>query len=263
MAVQRLGIIMNGVTGRMGTNQHLVRSIVAIRKEGGVALRNGDRVMPDPVLVGRNAGKLSALADAHGIKRTSTNLGRRTRRPGRHRLLRCRHHPGASDAARPRPSTPASTSIARSRFATNSGGSRRHRAARPRTAGIKHGVVQDKLFLPGLGKLKLLIDSGFFGPHPVGARRVRLLGVRGRPAADAAAVLELSAPRTAAASFLDMLCHWRYVLDNTFGNVKSVSVPRRHAHLRAHRRGRQTLQGRPPTTPPTQRSSSTAVSSPT
>jgi hypothetical protein len=63
MATKRLGIIMNGVTGRMGTNQHLVRSILAIRKEGGVTLPNGDRVMPDPILVGRNAGKLAALAE--------------------------------------------------------------------------------------------------------------------------------------------------------------------------------------------------------
>ena len=67
MAQQRLGIIMNGVTGRMGTNQHLVRSIVAIRAQGGVALKNGDRVMPDPILVGRNEAKLAELAKAHGI----------------------------------------------------------------------------------------------------------------------------------------------------------------------------------------------------
>ena len=64
MAQQRLGIIMNGVTGRMGMNQHLIRSIVAIRAEGGVALKSGDRVMPDPILVGRNAAKVEQLAKA-------------------------------------------------------------------------------------------------------------------------------------------------------------------------------------------------------
>jgi len=74
MAVRRLGIVMNGVTGRMGTNQHLVRSIVAIRREGGVALKNGDRVMPDPILVGRSESKLSGLAKAHGLERISTSL---------------------------------------------------------------------------------------------------------------------------------------------------------------------------------------------
>src|SRR5512138_2851204 len=74
MATQRLGIVMNGVTGRMGTNQHLIRSIVAIRNAGGVALANGDRVMPDPLLIGRNAEKIESLARAHGIARFGTNL---------------------------------------------------------------------------------------------------------------------------------------------------------------------------------------------
>src|SRR5512132_828872 len=68
MAERRLGIIMNGVTGRMGMNQHLVRSILAIREQGGVALRNGDRVMPDPILLGRNRDKLVALARETGIE---------------------------------------------------------------------------------------------------------------------------------------------------------------------------------------------------
>src|SRR5262249_25326250 len=74
LAQKRLGIIMNGVTGRMGTNQHLVRSIVAIRAQGGVALKNGDRVMPDPILVGRNEAKVAELAKAHGIARWTTDL---------------------------------------------------------------------------------------------------------------------------------------------------------------------------------------------
>src|SRR6185369_17075386 len=74
MGVRRLGIIMNGVTGRMGTNQHLVRSIVAIRAQGGVALSNGDSVMPDPILVGRSQEKLGALAKANGITRVTTDL---------------------------------------------------------------------------------------------------------------------------------------------------------------------------------------------
>ena len=74
MAVKRLGIIMHGVTGRMGMNQHLIRSICAIRDQGGVALKNGDRVMPDPILVGRSAAKVETLAKAHGIARWTTDL---------------------------------------------------------------------------------------------------------------------------------------------------------------------------------------------
>jgi predicted dehydrogenase len=74
MAQKTLGIVMNGVTGRMGMNQHLIRSIVAIRNQGGVTLANGDKLMPDPILIGRNAEKIEALARAHGIARHGTNL---------------------------------------------------------------------------------------------------------------------------------------------------------------------------------------------
>ena len=74
MTTRRLGIIMNGVTGRMGTNQHLVRSVLAIRAQGGVKLANGDRVMPDPILIGRNADKVAALAKQYGVERWSTDL---------------------------------------------------------------------------------------------------------------------------------------------------------------------------------------------
>jgi hypothetical protein len=73
MATQRLGLIMHGVTGRMGMNQHLIRSIVAIRKQGGVTLSNGDKVMPDPILIGRNAEKMEALAKAWNIERWGTD----------------------------------------------------------------------------------------------------------------------------------------------------------------------------------------------
>ena len=74
MTTKRLGIIMHGVTGRMGMNQHLIRSIVAIRKQGGVTLSNGDRVMPDPILIGRNLDKIEALAKAHNIERFGDDL---------------------------------------------------------------------------------------------------------------------------------------------------------------------------------------------
>jgi predicted dehydrogenase len=219
MATQRLGIIMNGVTGRMGMNQHLIRSIVAIRRQGGVALANGDRVMPDPILIGRNAEKVEALARAHGIDRFSTDLDgalanrddavffdaattqmrpallKRAIAAGKH--VYC-EKPIAVDLAQ-------ALEIART----------------AERAGIRHGAVQDKLFLPGLLKLKMLRDAGFFG---------RMLSVRGefgywvfegdlqpaqRPswnyrAEDGGGVI------------LDMMCHWRYVLDNLFGEVKSI-----------------------------------------
>ena len=115
MAQHRLGIIMNGVTGRMGMNQHLIRSIVAIRAQGGVTLKNGDRVMPDPILVGRNAEKLAALAKAHGIDALDHRPRRGAEEPGRHAVLRCGHHATARRAVAQGDRRPASTSIARSR----------------------------------------------------------------------------------------------------------------------------------------------------
>jgi predicted dehydrogenase len=220
MAVQRLGIIMNGVTGRMGTNQHLVRSILAIRKEGGVALRNGDRVMPDPILVGRNPAKLAALAKAHGIERTTTSLDA---------ALADKNDTVFFDAAttQARPTLLAKAIDAGKHIYCEKPVATGLEEAvgivrKAKSAGIKHGVVQDKLFLPGLRKLKLLIDSGFFG---------RILSVRGE---FGYWVFEGDLQPTQRPSWnyraedgggiiLDMLCHWRYVLDNTFGNVKSVS----------------------------------------
>jgi len=91
MAKRRIGLIMHGVTGRMGMNQHLIRSIVAIRKDGGVPLRNGDRLMPDPIIVGRNREKLEALAKQHGLERLGTDLEAALAAPRDESLLRRRH----------------------------------------------------------------------------------------------------------------------------------------------------------------------------
>src|SRR5919198_5907693 len=220
MAQQRLGIIMNGVTGRMGMNQHLIRSIVAIREQGGVLLKNGHRVMPDPILVGRNAERLQKLAKAHGITRWTTDLDA---------ALKDKKDTLFFDAA---------TTQLRAELLKKAMKAGKHiycekpvsetlkdaldlvRAAKK--AGIKHGVVQDKLFLPGLLKLKMLIDSGFFG---------RILSVRGefgywvfegdwQPAQRPSWNYR---KKDGGGIILDMLCHWRYVLDNLFGEVKSVS----------------------------------------
>jgi predicted dehydrogenase len=220
MTTRRLGNVMHGVTGRMGMNQHLIRSIAAIRRDGGVALANGDRVMPDPILVGRNAAKIQALAQAHGIERFTTDLDAALANPEDTVFF---------DAATTemRPKLLAKAIVAKKHVycekpvATNLDEALGI-ARQAKAAGIKHGVVQDKLFLPGLRKLKMLIDSGFFG---------RLLSVRGefgywvfegdlqpiqRPSWNYRA-------EEGGGIILDMICHWRYVLDNTFGEVRSVS----------------------------------------
>lgn len=221
MATRTLGIVMHGVTGRMGLNQHLVRSIVAIRKAGGVSLPNGDRVMPDPILVGRNAEKVAALAREHGIERHTADLDA---------ALKNENDTIFFDAA---------TTQARADLVTRAIEAGKHvycekpvadsldkavaLAKLAKQKGVKHGVVQDKLFLPGLRKIRALSEAGFFG---------RMLSVRSefgywvfegdwgvpaqRPSWNYKKV-------EGGGIILDMLCHWRYVLDNLFGKVRAVS----------------------------------------
>lgn len=220
MPTQRLGIIMHGVTGRMGMNQHLIRSIVAIRNQGGVTLSNGDKVMPDPILIGRNAEKIEALARAHKIERWGTDLdkalankddtvffdaGTTQMRPTLlAKALRAGKHVYCEK--------PIATTL----------GEAVEIAKTAQASGLKHGAVQDKLFLPGLRKLDMLRRAGFFG---------RMLSLRlefgywvfegdlqpiQRPSWNYRA-------EDGGGMILDMMCHWRYVLDNLFGEVKSIS----------------------------------------
>jgi len=216
----RVGIIMNGVTGRMGTNQHLMRSIVELIKQGGVKLANGDTIMPDAVLVGRNQAKLEELSKRSGITKISTDLdallqdesytvyfdaqttGRRAEairkavQAGKH--IYC-EKPMATDTA---------TALELFELC--------------KKAGVKNGVVQDKLWLPGLRKVKRLIESGFFG---------KILSVRGEFGYWVFEGDTIPAQRPSwnyrkeddGGIIVDMLCHWRYVLDNIFGKVKAVS----------------------------------------
>jgi predicted dehydrogenase len=220
MARQRIGIIMNGVTGRMGTNQHLVRSIVALRKQGGLALPNGDTLYPDPILVGRSENKLKALAEAHGVERYTTNFERALENKDDAIYFDAQTTGRRADAVKAamaagkhvyceKPvATDVETALELARLA--------------RSAGVKNGVVQDKLFLPGLRKLKRLVDSGFFG---------RILSVRGEFGywvfeGDWQAAQRPSwnyRKEDDGGIIVDMFCHWRYVLDHTFGAVKAVS----------------------------------------
>jgi predicted dehydrogenase len=211
---------MHGVTGRMGTNQHLVRSILAIRADGGVRLSDGDTVIPDPILVGRSADKLEALAKYHRVERWTTDLtdaladprdeiffdaGTTQMRPA---LVRRAIEAGKHVYCEKPSATTLSDALYIARMAEE--------------RGVKNGVVQDKLFLPGLLKLKMLRDSGFFG---------RMLAVRGE---FGYWVFEGNLQATQRPSWnyraedgggiiLDMLCHWRYVLDHVFGAVRSLT----------------------------------------
>ncbi len=220
MSTRTIGVVMNGVTGRMGTNQHLIRSVLAIRDEGGIILRDGTRVVPDPVLVGRDKEKLAALARAHGIERTTTDLDAALtnkadaiyfdavttdlRKTNIEKAIAAGKHIYTEKPT----ATALTDALALYRKA--------------KAAGIKHGVVQDKLFLPGLVKIRRLKESGFFG---------RMLSVKGDFGYWVFPGDGLPAQRPSwnyrkspgGGIILDMLCHWRYVLDNLFGAVRAVS----------------------------------------
>src|SRR5215831_13887220 len=217
----KLGIIMNGVTGRMGTNQHLVRSILAIREQGGVPIGEGEVVWPEPVLVGRNERKLRALAEAYGLERWSTDLDA---------CLADRELPVYFDAQ----VTAARAPALRAAIATGKhvycekpvAGDLAEAVELARlagAAGVKHGVVQDKLFLPGLLKLRRLRDGGFFG---------RVLAVRGEFGYWVFEGDWQSSQRPSwnykkeegGGIILDMFCHWRYVLDHVVAPVTAVSA---------------------------------------
>ena len=230
MATHRLGLIMHGVTGRMGLNQHLVRSIVAIRRDGGVTLSNGDRVMPDPILVGRNAEKISALARTYDIPRWTTDLDAALANPDDTVFFDAATTQMRADLIEQ--AIEAGKHVYCEKPTADDLGKAVRIARLARERGVKNGVVQDKLFLPGLRKLRMLRDSGFFG---------RILSVRGefgywvfegdwQPAQRPSWNYRKS---EGGGIILDMLCHWRYVLDNLFGGVQAVSclgathIPRR------------------------------------
>jgi predicted dehydrogenase len=221
---KRIGIVMHGVTGRMGMNQHLIRSVLEIRKQGGVALKDGTRLVPDPLLVGRNAAKVEELARRHGVSRWTTDLDGALKSEDdtvffdaastqlRPTLLRRAIAAGKHIYCE----KPVSTTLAQANALY----------AAAKKAKVKHGVVQDKLWLPGLLKLQKLKAQGFFG---------RILSVRGefgywvfegdrgkgQPAAQRPSWNYRK--QDGGGIILDMLCHWRYVLDNLFGQVRAVS----------------------------------------
>jgi predicted dehydrogenase len=218
--IHTIGIIMNGVTGRMGFNQHLKRSILAIMQQGGVKVSDTESIMPKPILVGRNAVKLEAISRECGGIPYSTDLAS---------LLHDPAYPIYFDAqVTDRRAEAVASAIAAGKHIYCEKPSAHsleaaldlHRMAEK--AGVKHGVVQDKLWLPGLLKLKTLRDTGFFG---------EILSVRGEFGYWVFEGDTVPAQRPSwnyrkedgGGLILDMLCHWRYVLDNCFGEVKSVS----------------------------------------
>ncbi|GLK17896.1 putative dehydrogenase [Herbiconiux flava] len=220
MSTQTLRIIMNGVTGRMGYRQHLVRSILAIRDDGGILLPNGDRLTVEPVLVGRSAEKLAELAALHGVAEYTTDLAAALADETATIYFDAQVTSARKDAILQ--AIAAGKHIYTEKPIANTVADGLELVAAAEQAGVINGVVHDKLYLPGLLKLKRLIDSGFFG---------RILSVRGEFGYWVFEGDFLPAQRPSwnyreedgGGMTLDMYCHWNYVLENLFGRVEAVS----------------------------------------
>jgi len=220
MKEHKIGIIMNGVTGRMGTNQHLLRSIVAIIKQGGVTTSIGETIMPDPVLVGRDEHKLQKLCSISGIKKMSTDLDQVLADPYNTIYFDSQTTGRRADAVKK--AVKAGKHIYCEKPIAVDTEQAMELYELCKKTGVKNGVVQDKLWLPGVIKLKRLIQQGFFG---------KILSVRGEFGYWVFEGDSIPAQRPSwnyrkeddGGIIVDMLCHWRYLLDNVFGKVKAVS----------------------------------------
>jgi predicted dehydrogenase len=204
----------------MGTNQHLMRSIVPIIQEGGVRCENGLILVPDPVLVGRNEEKLRKLGSLSGITRMTTHLQEALDDPGNEVYFDAQTTGKSAEDVKKAIQAGKHIYCEKPVASTTQEALELYRLCGE--AGLKNGVVQDKLWLPGVLKLKQLISQGFFG---------EILSVRGEFGYWVFEGDTIPAQRPSwnyrkeddGGIISDMLCHWRYVLDNVFGSVKSVS----------------------------------------
>ena len=218
MPTRRIGVIINGATGRMGTTQHMA-NLLAIAHEGGLPLRNGDRLIPDLLLVGRDAGRLQALANAHGGQRWTTSLDEAFAGPEAI-FMDCAAT--GDRPARVRKAIAAGKHIHIEKPTAPTVEDAMDLARAAHAAGLKHGVIQDKLFLPGFAKLLFVRNAGFFGRDPVDHASTQ------DPGSSTARHSECQRPswnyRRAEGGglALDMMAHWRYMIDRLAAPVTGV-----------------------------------------
>src|SRR5438067_6218246 len=217
----KVDIIMNGVTGRMGTNQHYIRSILAIMKQGGVKVSETETIMPRPILVGRNEAKLLKLASMGEGIRYTVDLDDALEDPENIIYFDAQTTGRRADAVKKAIAAGKHVYCEKPTAVSTEAAYELYKVAKK--AGVKNGVVQDKLWLPGLMKLQQLKDMGFFG---------EILSVRGEFGYWVFTGLDGITPQRPSWNYrkeddggiiVDMLCHWRYVIDNLFGNVRAVS----------------------------------------
>ena len=229
MEIKRIGIIMNGVTGRMGTNQHLARSITAIIKQGGIKVNNDLTLMPDPILTGRRDYALKALAEKYGneargeaYKYTTDVQGALDGKHGDYEIFF-----DASGTLQRANFIEMAVKAGKAIYCEKPTAVETKEAVRlaklVADAGLKNGVVQDKLWLPGFRKIKMLKELGFFG---------KILSVKGDFGYWVFTGMDYDQPaqrpswnyraEDGGGMMIDMFCHWRYVIDHVFGPVKSL-----------------------------------------
>jgi predicted dehydrogenase len=219
MVDRRIGVIINGATGRMGTTQHMA-NLLAIAAEGGLTLRNGDRLVPDLLLVGRDADRVSALATAHGGLRWTTNLSEALAGPDAI-FMDC-----AATGDRPtrvRQAIAAGKHLHIEKPTAPTVEEAMELARLAHQAGVKHGVIQDKLFLPGFAKLLFVKNADFFG---------RILSIKVDAGSWIFDGMDLNCQRPSwnykraegGGLALDMMAHWRYMIDRLAAPVVAVSA---------------------------------------
>ncbi|MBT3192973.1 MAG: Gfo/Idh/MocA family oxidoreductase [Verrucomicrobia bacterium] len=229
MEIRRIGIIMNGVTGRMGTNQHLARSICAIIKQGGIQIGNDLIIMPEPILTGRRDYALKRLAETYGVEArgeafayTTDVQGALDGTYGDYEIFF-----DASGTLQRAKFVEMAVKAGKAIYCEKPTATETKEAVRiaklVEDAGLKNGVVQDKLWLPGFRKLKMLKELGFFG---------NILSVKGDFGYWVFTGMDSDQPaqrpswnyraEDGGGMMIDMFCHWRYVIDNVFGPVKSL-----------------------------------------
>ncbi|HBN79468.1 MAG TPA: oxidoreductase [Planctomycetaceae bacterium] len=227
MPLTPIRIAMHGVTGRMGTNQHLIRSILPIIKQGGVKLSTGQWQQIEPILVGRDAAKLKHLAETVSMQEIGRAIEFTTNLES---ILLDESVEIVFDAA----STNLRPEILRAAMergkavycekpiAINANEASELVALAEKT-GVKNGVVQDKLWLPGIRKLRMLRDQGFFG---------KILGVRAEFGYWVFSGHDQDQPpqrpswnyrsEDGGGMMIDMFCHWEYLINDLFGPIERV-----------------------------------------